>query len=169
MFFLRKPANEGHRARTVDEELLTVVRAEMPAASDDEVRILCAVAGLIGGVAYADGEYSGVEAAMVRAALARVHGLSPGAVDAICAVLAARIRELVHGELQRYARELVDGTEREARVELLEVLMDLAAADETITLAETNHLRRVASLLGLSPDDYLAAQSRHRDKLSVLR
>jgi tellurite resistance protein len=50
----------------------------------------------------------------------------------------------------------------------LDVLVDLAAADGELSLAETDLLRRTTAALGLSPDEYLASQARHRDKLKVL-
>jgi uncharacterized tellurite resistance protein B-like protein len=53
-------------------------------------------------------------------------------------------------------------------VELLDMLMDLAAADLVVSMDETNLLRRLAKLLALSDQDYLASQARHRDRLSVL-
>jgi uncharacterized tellurite resistance protein B-like protein len=168
MFFRRKrPARPA--APTVDEALLEIVRAHMPDAPEDEVRIVAAVAGLVGCVAYADGEYRPDEAREVERLLGRVHDLPRAAVDAICALLDARIAELSRGEVHEHARAIKRGTAREARIEVLEVLMDLAAADGEITVEETELLRRVAKLLGLTVDEYVNAQARHRDKLSVLR
>ena len=64
---------------------------------------------------------------------------------------------------------LYEGLTREARLEVLEALMDLAAADELLDMQETNLLRRIARGLGLSDQEYLASQERHRQRLSVLR
>jgi uncharacterized tellurite resistance protein B-like protein len=57
----------------------------------------------------------------------------------------------------------------ELRREMLDVLVDLGAADGELSLAETDLLRRTTSALGLTPEDYLASQTRHRDKLKLLR
>jgi uncharacterized tellurite resistance protein B-like protein len=46
---------------------------------------------------------------------------------------------------------------------------DLAAADGEVSLSETDLLRRTATAMGLTPDDYLASKRRHRDRLSVLK
>jgi len=141
----------------------------MPEADESETRIVAAVAGLVGCVAYADGAYRREEAREVERLLGRIHDLPRRAVGAICALLDARIAELARREVHEHARAIKEGTEREARIEVLEVLMDLAAADGEITVEETELLRRVAKLLGLSVDEYVNAQARHRDKLSVLR
>jgi uncharacterized tellurite resistance protein B-like protein len=67
-----------------------------------------------------------------------------------------------------FARELKELTEPHVRVEILDVLVDLAAADGEISLPEVNQLRQITSSLGLSQQDYNASQQRHRDKLTSL-
>nr|MCU0677346.1 TerB family tellurite resistance protein [Myxococcota bacterium] len=62
-------------------------------------------------------------------------------------------------------RELLD---RDGRLEVLDTLLEVAAADGVIATSETNLLRRLATALGLTQADYTALQSRHRDKLGVL-
>ena len=63
-------------------------------------------------------------------------------------------------------RELTD---LDLRREVLDVLVDLAAADDEVSMSETQLLRRTATAMGLSQDDYVASQARHRDRLSVLK
>lgn len=154
---------------TVDEELLAVVRSHLSGADETEVRIIAAVAGLFACVAYADREYSPDEAAEIRKLLGHVHDLPPAAADAIAALLERATPALAHHGVHVHTRAVKEGTERGARLELLEVLVDIAAADGTVSLSETELLRQVATLLGLSADEYLHAQARHRDKLEVLR
>ena len=66
----------------------------------------------------------------------------------------------------RDRRELGD---RELRVEVLDVLVDVAAADGVLSTPETNLLRQVTTALGLSQTDYNEAQSRHRERLTALK
>jgi len=132
-------------------------------------RIVAAIAGLLGTVAYADREFAAVEEDRIRQELARVHGLTGAGVDAICRVMREHIVEISTVEAPIYARELLALADRDLRLEVLDALVDLAAADDEITVAETNVLRLTATALGLTQDDYNAAQSRHRDKLKVLR
>lgn len=141
----------------------------MPDADAQSVAIVGALAGLFACVAYADRQYSPQEADTVRAELRRVDGLSEQGARAVEALLDSRIGELSRESLPTYTRVLYDGVEREFRLEVLDVLMDLAAADEVVTMDETNLLRRVARLLGLSDEEYVASQSRHRERLSVLK
>jgi uncharacterized tellurite resistance protein B-like protein len=149
--------------------LEAAVRAHLGGADEETMRIVCAVAGLLGSVAYADRDYSAVEETRIRAELGRIHGLSPPGVDAICAVLREHIVVVATVEAPVYSRELRELADPELRLEVLDTLVDLAAADNEITFEETNVLRQIATSLGLSQADYNASQERHRDKLGVLK
>jgi uncharacterized tellurite resistance protein B-like protein len=146
-----------------------VVARHLEDADPDTVRIVAAIAGLLAHVAYADHDYSAAEEHHIRAELARVRGLTIGGVDAICLALREHIAEIAAVEAPHHARALRELTDRDLRVQVLELLVDVAAADDDICLAETNLLRQMATSLGLTQDDYNAAQARHRDKLRVLR
>lgn len=146
-----------------------VVRAHLTGADDEAARIVAAIAGLLGTVAYADRHYAPVEERRIRDELSRIQGLTPAGVDAICAVLREHIVEISTVEAPVYARELLDLVHRDLRLQLLDALVDLAAADDELTVAETNVLRLTTTALGLSQNDYNACQERHRDKLKVLR
>ena len=144
------------------------VRAEMPEDDDVGTRIVAAITGLLGSIAYADRQYASIEEARIREQLGRVQGLTKTGVDAICAVLREHIVDISTVEAPIYARELLELADRDFRVEVLDALVDLAAADDEITVAETNVLRLTATALGLTQDDYNVSQARHRDKLKVL-
>lgn len=135
----------------------------------DAQRIVTAIAGLLGGVAYADRSYSGEEEALVRAALGQVRGLTPGGVDAILAVLRSDIVHVATVQAPRYCRTLLELCDRELRLQVLDMLLDLAATDGTISHDEVVLLRNTTQSLGLAQGDYNQLQSRHRDKLSSLR
>lgn len=143
------------------------VRAHMPDAGDAAHRVVTAVTGLLACVAWADREYSDEERALVRDALGRMHGLEPAGSDAVAAVLEERIGEVAQGD-HAWIRDLRELTDRDQRLELLELLVDLAAADGVIDHGEVTYLRRLAKQLGLSQREYNAFQAAHRDKLRVL-
>jgi uncharacterized tellurite resistance protein B-like protein len=169
MFFgklLRAPIEK----RLSSADLLRdAVRAHLPEADQDALRVVVALCGLLASVAYADRTYSDAEQAHVREALARVHGLDAAGLDAICLLLRDHVRELAVINPQAFARDLREHDELELRREVLDVLVDLAAADGELVLSETNLLRRTTTALGLTPDDYVVSQGRHRDKLGALR
>ena len=151
------------------EELEALVRRALGERDDESVMVVVALAGLLGAVAYADRSYSEGEEAQVRGELLRVHGMTPAAVDAVCAALRKHIVHISTVEVPRYCRILRDLGDRELRGEVLEVLVDLAAVDGVITTAETNLLRQVTTALGLSQSDYNEAQAKHRERLAALK
>lgn len=148
--------------------LFEVVQAHMPGADEESVRIVTAIAGLLAGVAYADRDLSAEEEARIRSELARVQALDTRGIDAICDALRAHVVHHATTLAPRYTRELRELADRDLRLEVLEVLVDLAAADGKISHREVTHLRQTASALGLTQADYNTLQARHRDKLSFL-
>ncbi len=150
------------------DPLADVVRTHMSGADPETQRVVTAVAGLLACVAFADHEYHPKEERLVREELGRIHGLDAAGVDAICAVLAADIRQVVSRGDHGWVRDLRALTDREQRLEILEVLLDLAAADEELAIQEANYLRRLATALGLEQHEYNEAQARHREKLTTL-
>lgn len=159
----------GTSTPSASDELRQLVARSLPGADAHEAAIVGALAGLFATVAHADRAYSPAERAHIHQALGRVPGLAEGAVIAIESLLSERMAELAHESLQTYSRVLYEGLERPARAEVFEVLMDLAAADDVLDMHETNLLRRIANALGLSEQEYLASQERHREKLALLK
>jgi uncharacterized tellurite resistance protein B-like protein len=153
---------EGHA-------LFDAVRAELPEVDLETAKIVTAVAGLLGGVAYADRQYSAPEEGRVRENLARVHGMTARGVDAIVKVLREHLLDIATVQAPRYCRVLREEADRDTRLEVLEMLADIAAADGEIKHEEVTLLRNTTQALGLDQADYNAVQGKHRDKLSLLR
>ena len=150
-------------------DLVSTIRRHLPGADRETVEVVAALAGLLAAVAYADRNYSDEEEASVRGALGRVHGMTSAGVDAVCDTLRRTLVSHTAVEVPRCTRTLRELGDTELRREVLDALVDLAAADGRITTPETNLLRQVTTALGLSQSDYNASQSRHRDRLSVLK
>lgn len=167
--FFRWSDDKSSSPASASDELKALVARSMPKADTQTAAIVGALAGLLAVVAHADRIYTEAEREHVRDALGRVAELQAGTAAAIEALLSERLAELAHEPLQIYTRVLYEGLERSARVEVFEVLMDLAAADDLLDMHETNLLRRIATALGLSVDEYVASQARHRAKLQLLR
>lgn len=145
------------------------IERELPSADAETIAVVCSITGLLGIVAYADRSYSELEEARVRQELARVHGMTEAGIEAICKTLRAHIVEISAVQMPRYGRALRELGDDELRREVLGALIDLAAADASISLAETNLLRQITKSLGLSQQDYVELQERHRQHLTALK
>ncbi len=149
------------------EEIPALVRSYLAGQDDETLRIVTAIAGLLGAVAYADRTYTDEEDNSVRAALRRIHGMTEAAVDAVSGALKKHAVLVSTVELPRYARDLREFGDAELRREVLSALVELAAADGTIATVEVNLLRQVTTAIGLSQDDYNDAQAAFRDRVSA--
>lgn len=166
MIFRRK--NRPEPSQDVKRRLHQEVSSSLPEADEATKRIVTAIAGLLGCVAYADREYTEEEARHVREELSRVQGLTRAGAGAICQILQDEIVAIAQAGDQHWSREIKELADRALRYEILEVLVDLAASDAELSLEETNFLRRLTTGLGLDQRDYDAAQKRHRERLSVI-
>jgi uncharacterized tellurite resistance protein B-like protein len=149
--------------------LRAAIARELPGADTETLTVITSMAGLLGAVAYADRNFSEEEELRVRKELERVQGLSATGIDVICKVLRQHIVELSTVQLPRYARALVELADVELRREVLGALLDLAAADSSISVVETNMLRQITKSLGLGQQDYVELQARHRHLLDSLK
>jgi len=141
----------------------------MQDADDATVAIVGAVACLLALVAHADSDFADSELSEIERQLARIEGFTAAGIETVCDLLRRHGSALSAEGIQACTRVLYEQSDREMRLEVLDVLMDVAAADGVITMEETNLLRRVCAALGLSDADYLASQTRYREPLSVLK
>lgn len=154
---------------TGGDQLRQAIARELGDADAETITVVTAIAGMLGAVAYADRDYSESEEAHVRRELGRVHGMTAAGTDAICNVLRRHIVEISTVQAPRYARALVELADEELRREVLGLMIELAAADSSISSAETNLLRQLTKSLGLSQQDYVTLQEQHRQHLTVLK
>jgi uncharacterized tellurite resistance protein B-like protein len=152
-----------------DQLLNDVVRRALPKADADTVAIVAACAGLLAGVAYADREFAASETQEIERQIGAIEGIGAAGTAAIVQLLEQHRVELSTVHAMRFARTLNELGTLELRLHVLGMLVALAAADDTISVAEVNTLRQVTRALGLEQADYNRLQSEHRQKLGTLR
>ncbi len=153
------------RAKTIDtDELLrdAIRDALGPEANESSVRLLSAVAGLLGAVAYADRNIVPEEEAHLRAELARLNGFSSRKVDTVAQLLMSHALRLSTTFVPRFTRTLREELDPADRCEVLDALLGMAAADGVITHDEVVNLRNLCTALGLSQSQYNQLQEKHR-------
>lgn len=141
------------------------VRAALGEADELQVKVTTAVAGLLAVVAYADRKIGADEAEHLRHQLGRIHGLPAEDVESIARVLAEQALHLSATSVPRFTRTLRTEVPEETRFEVLDALLDMAAADGAITRDEVVSLRNLSTALGLSQEHYNALQEKHKAKL----
>src|SRR5438876_1108205 len=90
---------------------------------------------------------------------------------AVIVVQMAKTQNQLFGSTENYlvTREFERIATHEQKLALLDCLFAVTAADENITAEEDNVVKQIASELKLSHDDYIAARSRFREYLAVLK
>ena len=108
---------------------------------------------LLGKVACVDGRFSSKEDELLRELLTHVDGLAPSGVDAVFNALQGKLPALQEGEVDRCYRELKALCNASERVEVVRLLIRLAAADGAPTPAERAEIESIAEELGVSLAD----------------
>jgi len=166
MFFSKRPKTGPEKPV---ETLEAAVRHELEGADAETVAIVTAIAGLLGSIAYADREITEDEQRLVLAELSRIQGLNAAGAQAILRTMTQHIVSVSTLERPRFTRALLELGDRDLRYQVLGLLVDLAAADGTISLDEVNMLRSITTALGLTQHDYNELQAQHRERLRSLR
>lgn len=151
------------------ETLTAAVLSELGSADAATVAIVTAIAGLLGSVAYADRNISPEEEALLQRELEGIVGLTREGAQAIYRTLSKHIVSVSTLERPRFTRALVEYADRDLRLQVLGILVDLAAADGTISLEEVTMLRTITTALGLTQDEYNQLQAGHKDRLASLQ
>lgn len=146
-------------------QLSAAIRDAVPGADRGTVELITAVVGLLAAVAYADRTVSKEEATHLRAEIGRINGLDAQGIEAVAHVLENQALRLSTAYVPRFTRTLREEASEETRMEVLQALLGMAAADGSITFDEVAQLRNMTTALGLGQQHYNALQARHRDLL----
>ena len=134
----------------------------------ERARYLAAFAYLLGRVARADRHVSDEEQREMLRIVAD-HGL--GAQEAELVVEMARSQNELFGHAEDFvvARELQKTATRGQKLQVLDCLFAVSAADHEISTVEDNEIRRISSELRLTHVDFIGVRSNWRQHLSVLK
>lgn len=135
----------------------------------DRARYLAAFAYILSRVARADLKVSPSETRAMERKVIEHGGLSED--QAILVVQIAKNQNLLFGATEDFlvTREFNKISTREQKLELLDCLFGVAAAENYVSVVEDNEIRQISKELGLSHEDLVAVRSRHRTELAVLQ
>jgi uncharacterized tellurite resistance protein B-like protein len=152
----------GKENRTGNTEdlgrLFASVQEILRGHGDSDVKLITGVAGLLGNVAHADLEITSAEVAKIRRILGERLNLTDAQVAAIVELLLKHRVQLFAVESHIYTRLVNEVADRQQKIDLLEVLFSVAAADQAISGEEGAAVRLVAEGLKLSHRDFIDAR-----------
>src|SRR3989442_1203589 len=159
----------GRAAPTAQTETVRKIVEKLDQLPEQQARYIAAFAYLLSRAARADLQISADETAVME----RIVMLESGLPEelALLVVQMAKTQNKLFGSTENYlvTREFERIATREQKLALLECLFAVTAADNIITNEEDNVVKQIASELKLSHDDYIAARSRFREYLAVLK
>lgn len=135
----------------------------------ETARYVAAFAYVLGRVAQADQHVSEAETQQMRTIVRRLAHLPDD--QAVLVVEIAQNQTRFFGSTEDFlvTREFTRISDREQRLELLDCLFAVSAADDSISNVEEASIRQIADELGFNHAEYVAARSAWNHKRDVLR
>jgi uncharacterized tellurite resistance protein B-like protein len=135
----------------------------------DRARRLAAFAYILGRVAHVDLEVSEEETRAMELILRRLAGLSED--ESILIVRIAKSQHELFGATESFVvtREFARTATQEEKTQLLDCLFAVSASDQVVSGVEEAEIRRIAGELDLSHSDFIAARSKFREHIAVLK
>lgn len=135
----------------------------------DRARHLATFAYILGRVAHVDLDVTAEETRAMEDILRRLARLSED--EAILIVRIAKSQHELFGATESYVvtREFARTATQEEKAQLLECLFAVSASDEAVSGVEEAEIRRIAAELDLSHADFIAARSKFREHIAVLK
>ncbi len=158
-----------HSTTSPETETVRKIADALDQIDPDRAKFIAGFAYLLGRVARADLHISGDETRGMERLVMEGTGLPEE--QAIMVVQMAKTQNILFGATENYlvAREFGEISTREQKLALLECLYTVSAADGSISVVEDNEISQIATELKLERDDVVAARSKFRQYLAVLK
>lgn len=162
-------SDDGAESQTTENESVARIVAEIDALDPERARFVAAFAYVLGRVAHADNHVSAAETQKMRQIVMRLGHLPEAQAKLVVDV--AQHQTQLFGATQDFlvTREFKHIASPAQRHELLDCLFAVSAADDSISSVEEEHIRQIATELGFSHPEYIAARSEYNDKRDVLK
>jgi uncharacterized tellurite resistance protein B-like protein len=170
-FLLRWLGGDDASRRDGGAETDTIRRiaARLERLPPERARFLAAFAYVLARVAHADLKISETETSAMEQAVAGVAGLAPEETALAVEIAKGQARLLGGTENYVVTRRFRELSQREERVKLVECLYAVAAADGTISIAESAEIARISEELGFLPSEAVAIRAPWRDRLAEVQ
>jgi uncharacterized tellurite resistance protein B-like protein len=148
---------------------LRQIVARLERLPPERARYVAVFALVLSRVADADMDIGTEERERIGELLVERGGLSRDEAETVTDIAAARSR--ISGGTDHFlaTRELAEISTREQREDLLDCLFSVSAADGSISTAEENRVRQIASELGFGHEDFARARSLWNEHREILK
>jgi len=167
--FGRSASTTPSTSRPGDTETVRRIVGELEALDAETARFLAAFAYVLGRVADADLDISAAETAKMEQIVQDLGHLPEE--QAVLVVQIAKSQNRLFGGTENFlvTREFKEIASVEQRSKLLDCLFAVSAADDSISVAEEEEIRRIASELGFDHKAYIEARMRYSEYREVMK
>lgn len=151
------------------ENRLQEIEEALASQGPERARYVACFAYILTRPARADHEVTDAEAVRMRHIVVEGTGVTDEQAETIVRVARDAARHSGGTEDYLITREFERLASRDEKLQLLDALFAVSAADESILTVEDNEVRRVASELKLEHGDYIATRRKHLEHLEVFR
>ena len=152
-----------------DTETMKRIVAELEALPEDRARYLAAFAYILGRVAHADSTITDEETQKMREILQVLGHLPESQAVLVVEVAKGQVRLFGGTENFLVSRRFREMSTPEQRLELLDCVFAVSAADESITVIEEGQARQISKELGLTHEDFLVARAAYLEHVEALK
>ncbi len=152
-----------------DTETMKRIVAELEALPEDRARYLAAFAYILSRVAHADSTISDQETEKMREILHVLGHLPEPQAVLVIEVATSQVRLFGGTENYLVSRRFREMSTPKQRVELLDCVFAVSAADESITVIEEGQARQISKELGLTHEDFVAARAAYLEHVEALK
>ena len=164
----RPPPVASSETATATETVRKITEA-LDRLDPDHARYIAAFAYILSRVSHADLNISPEETRAMERIIMERGGLPEE--QALLVVQMAKTQNLLFGATENFlvTREFNQMATREQKLALLDCLFAVSAADQSISTVEDSEVRQITAELRLEHADFIAARSRYRQHLAVLK
>jgi len=166
---LRGGSPRMQEAGAEETETVRKIARALDELDTDRARYIATFAYVLGRVAHADLDISEAETLAMERIVVDRGGLPPA--QAVIAVQIAKSQNRLFGGTEDFlvTREFNDIADRAQKLQLLDCLYAVSAADDEVSTVEDNEITKIASQLRLERNDLISARESYAQYLSVLK
>ena len=152
-----------------DTDTMRRITAELDALPEERARYLAGFAYILGRAAYADASVTAEETEKMQEIVQALGHLPEAQAVLVVEIAKSQVKLLGGTEDFLVSRRFREISTQHQRMELLECVFAVSAADESITVVEEGQARQISKELGLTHDDFITARHDYREHLAALK
>ena len=152
-----------------DTDTMRRIAAQLEELDEGQARYLAAFAYILGRVAHADSEFSDEETRKMEEVVQGLGHLTGAQAALVVEIAKSQVRLFGATDNFLVVRRFKEMATAEQRVELLDCVFAVSAADDSISSVEEGQAGQIAKELGLTRDEYVAARLAYKDHLESIK